>query len=49
MMKTLLIPTDFSANAMHAIDYALDLYKCERINFYFLHAFADKAYGSFNP
>lgn len=44
-MKTVLIPTDFSANAIHAIDYALNLYKCERTNFYFLHAFADEVYG----
>jgi len=46
-MRTVLIPTDFSANAMHAIDYALDLYKCERTNFYFLHAYADEVYGPF--
>ena len=46
-MRTVLIPTDFSANAMHAIDYALNLYKCERTNFYFLHAYADKVYGPF--
>ena len=46
-MRTVLIPTDFSLNAMHAIDYALDLYKCERTNFYFLHAYADEVYGPF--
>ncbi len=46
-MKTVLIPTDFSVNAMHAIDYAHDLYKCERTNFYFLHAYADEVYGPF--
>ncbi len=46
-MRTVLIPTDFSKNAMHAIDYALKLYKCERTNFYFLHAFADEVYGPF--
>lgn len=46
-MKTVLIPTDFSSSAMHAIDYALNLYKCERINFYFLHAYADEVYGPF--
>jgi len=44
-MKTVLIPTDFSDNAMHAIRYALNLYKCERTNFYFLHAYADEVYG----
>ncbi len=46
-MKTVLIPTDFSSSAMHAIDYALNLYKCERTNFYFLHAYADDVYGPF--
>lgn len=46
-MKTILIPTDFSASAMRAIHYALQLYKCERTHFYFLHAFADEVYGPF--
>ena len=46
-MRTILIPTDFSSNAMHAIAYALQLYKCERTNFYFLHAYADEVYGPF--
>lgn len=46
-MRTILIPTDFSTNAMHAIIYALELYKCERTHFYFLHAYADEVYGSF--
>tara|TARA_R110000851_G_scaffold55516_1_gene130205 strand:+ start:181 stop:1026 length:846 start_codon:yes stop_codon:yes gene_type:complete len=46
-MKAVLIPTDFSNSAMHAIDYALNLYKCERTNFYFLHAYADEVYGPF--
>ena len=46
-MRTVLIPTDFSKNAMNAINYALNLYKCERTNFYFLHAFADEVYGPF--
>ncbi|MBQ4915935.1 universal stress protein [Maribacter sp. MMG018] len=43
-MKNLLIPTDFSSNAAHAISYALDLFKCERANFYFLHTYADEVY-----
>ncbi len=46
-MRTILIPTDFSKNAMHAIEYALNLYKCERTKFYLLHAFADEVYGPF--
>ncbi|TAI49744.1 universal stress protein [Flagellimonas allohymeniacidonis] len=43
-MKKVLIPTDFSKNADHAVDYALNLYRCERTHFYFLHAYADQAY-----
>jgi nucleotide-binding universal stress UspA family protein len=46
-MTTVLIPNDFSNNAMHAIKYAIQLYKCERTNFYFLHAYADEVYGPF--
>ena len=46
-MENILIPSDFSAKAMHAIDDALDLYKCERTNFYFLHVFADEVYTPF--
>ncbi|MBT8185339.1 MAG: universal stress protein, partial [Eudoraea sp.] len=47
-MRTILIPTDFSANALHAIKYALDLFKCERSRIYFLHAYADEVYGPFS-
>ena len=47
-MRTILIPTDFSKNAFHAIQYALELYKCERCICYFLHAYADEVYGPFN-
>ena len=46
-MKKILIPTDFSINATHAINYAMQLYKCERTHFYFLHAYADEVYGPF--
>lgn len=46
-MRTVLIPTDFSTNATHAIHYALQLYKCQRTHFYFLHAYADEVYGPF--
>jgi len=46
-MRTVLIPTDFSESASHAIDYALKLLKCERSNIYFLHAYADEVYGPF--
>ncbi|NNE78445.1 MAG: universal stress protein [Pricia sp.] len=46
-MKNILIPIDFSNNAVNAIAYALALYKCQRTNFYFLHAYADEVYGPF--
>lgn len=46
-MKTILIPTDFSKNARHAIDFAEKLYWCERTHFCLLHAYADEVYGDF--
>ncbi|MBM1106578.1 universal stress protein [Aurantibacter crassamenti] len=46
-MRTILIPTDFSENALHAIQYALALFKCERTKIYVLHAYADEVYGPF--
>ncbi|MEP2237603.1 MAG: universal stress protein [Maribacter sp.] len=47
-MKNILIPTDFSSNADHAISYALNVFKCERTNFYFIHAYADEVYGPYH-
>ncbi|MBT8237830.1 MAG: universal stress protein [Croceitalea sp.] len=46
-MKTILIPTDFSKNALHALQYAQELFKCDRAEFYLMHAFADEVYGGF--
>ncbi|WP_394973054.1 universal stress protein [uncultured Croceitalea sp.] len=46
-MRTIVIPTDFSENALHAIRYAINLFKCERSQFYFLHAYADEVYGPY--
>ena len=46
-MRTVLIPTDFSENALHALVYAQELYKCVRTEFYILHAYADQVYGGF--
>ncbi|WP_190811017.1 universal stress protein [Flagellimonas sp. S3867] len=43
-MKKILIPTDFSKNADQAIDYALNLFRCSRSHFYFIHAYADEVY-----
>ncbi|PWL37650.1 universal stress protein [Flagellimonas aquimarina] len=47
-MNIILVPTDFSENALHALKYAQELYKNARTEFYILHAFADKVYGRFN-
>ncbi|WP_044397500.1 universal stress protein [Lacinutrix sp. Hel_I_90] len=44
-MKNILIPTDFSDNAMNALKYALELFKYERAEFYFLHAYEDEIYS----
>lgn len=38
-MKTILLPTDFSANSRNAIFYANQLYKKEACNFLLLHAY----------
>ncbi len=39
MDKHILLPTDFSKNALNAIRYTLDLFSDERCEFYLLHAF----------
>nr|WP_293299868.1 universal stress protein [Allomuricauda sp.] len=46
-MRTILIPTDFSKNALHALQYAQELYKCERSCFFILHAYMDEVYGEY--
>ena len=46
-MKTILIPTDFSKNALHALEYAQELFKCERACFFVLHAYAEEVYGQY--
>ena len=43
-MRRILIPTDFSENALNAIKYALELFKYERSEFIIMHAFADEVY-----
>ncbi|NNC35406.1 MAG: universal stress protein [Croceitalea sp.] len=44
MIKQVLLPTDFSKNALNAIRYALDLYSDIRCEFYLLHAFQASGY-----
>jgi nucleotide-binding universal stress UspA family protein len=43
-MRKILIPTDFSENALNAIKYALELFKYERSEFIIMHAFSDEVY-----
>ncbi len=40
MDKRVLLPTDFSKNALNAIRYALDLYQDQTCDFYFLNAYS---------
>ncbi len=44
-MKIILIPTDFSSNAMNAITYAVKFFKYQRCEMYFMHAYADEVYS----
>ncbi|MFC5048111.1 universal stress protein [Aquimarina hainanensis] len=44
-MRKILIPTDFSENAMNAFRYGAELYKYERCEFFILHAYADEVYA----
>ena len=43
-MRTVLIPTDFSENALQALTYAQEIFKCTRAIFYLLHAYDDNLY-----
>lgn len=40
MKRNILLPTDFSKNSWHAINYALELYKHEPCDFYVLNVFS---------
>ena len=40
MKRKILLPTDFSKNAWHAITYAIELYKKDSCNFYILNVFS---------
>jgi len=44
-MKTILIPTDFSDNALLALKYAQAVYKCDRACFFIVHAYGDEVYA----
>jgi len=40
MRRKILLPTDFSKNSWHAINYALELYKNDNCDFYILNVFS---------
>ena len=44
-MRKILIPTDFSENAMNAIAYAIELFKYEKCDYYIMHAYQDDIYA----
>jgi nucleotide-binding universal stress UspA family protein len=44
-MRKILIPTDFSENAMNAIAYAFGLFKYEISEFFIMHAYQDDIYA----
>ncbi|MBT8375883.1 MAG: universal stress protein, partial [Bacteroidia bacterium] len=43
-MKKVVIPTDFSDNAFNAISFALEFFKYDITEFYFMHAYEDEVY-----
>jgi len=43
-MRKILIPTDFSENALNALKYAVEVFKYERCDFFIIHAYADEVY-----
>lgn len=48
MKKRILIPTDFSANALNAITYAMELFKREPCEFFILHSYYLAGYSKDN-
>lgn len=45
-MRKIVIPSDFSDNAMNALKYAVELFKHEISEFHILHAFAEEVYNN---
>ncbi|MCB0383684.1 MAG: universal stress protein [Psychroserpens sp.] len=43
-MLSILLPTDFSENSMNAIAYALEFFKYQKVQFYFMHAYRNEFY-----
>ena len=44
-MRKILVPTDFSENAMNALKYALELFKYDISEFFIMHAYQDEIYA----
>lgn len=44
-MRKILIPTDFSENAMNALEFASELFKYEKCQFFIMHAYLDDIYA----
>jgi len=44
-MRKILIPTDFSENAMNALRYATELFKYDKSEFFIMHAYQDDIYA----
>lgn len=44
-MISILLPTDFSDNSMNAIKYALEFFKYQKTEFYFMHAYQNEVYN----
>ncbi|WP_138433213.1 universal stress protein [Winogradskyella algicola] len=43
-MRNILIPTDFSENAMNALKYACELFKYDKSRFFIMHAYQDEIF-----
>ena len=43
-MLSILLPTDFSENSMNAIKYAIEFFKYQNVQFYFMHAYKNEFY-----
>jgi nucleotide-binding universal stress UspA family protein len=43
-MLAILLPTDFSDNSINAIKYALEFFKYQKVQFYFMHAYRNEFY-----
>ncbi len=45
MMRKIVFPTDFSANAFNALQYAVELFKYEKCEIFLVHAYAAEVYS----